>query len=342
MKRRNLLVNIFFCLFALISAVENGWAICPAQPRIVGYLPMWAMPSYTPDWKSLTHLCLAFGGVQTDGTVDIKAVRAKRYIIDEAHKHGVKVLLSIGGAGAGSFSPVILNKEKRDILVKNLREAVDELDLDGVDVDYEEWDGGHGGASKLDLERRVALERFYRELRVVLGSKKLIAAAVTASWDNGRFGTYNCFNNTMHQYLDFVSLMIYDHTGPWSGTFTGPHSDWTFFINAIHHWLNNRKLPKEKLVAGVPFYGYKFSSKNYADDAQAIPYKKILEMYPKQNAHLKDSIGLLYYDGMPAIKRKAEYVKEQKLGGVMFWEMTQDTQETDKSLLNQIYEVLKR
>lgn len=340
MIRKNIFKNILLGLLMLISG-GNIYATSLVQPKVVGYLPMWAMP-YTPNWKSITHLCLAFGVVQNDGAIDVKAVCANRAIVDEAHKHDVKVLLSIGGGGSKSFSSVILDKEKRDILLNNLKKNVDELNLDGIDIDYEEWEGGCAGASKLDLERRSALEDFYRELRAALGSHKLITAAVTASWDNGGFGTYNCFNNTMHQYLDFVSLMIYDKTGPWSGTSTGPHSDWGFFVSAIHHWLNNRKLPKEKLIAGVPFYGYKFSSSDYADDAQGIPYKKILEMYPEQNAHLKDSIGLLYYDGMLTIKRKAEYIKEQKLGGIMFWEISQDTQEADKSLLNQIHKVLKK
>lgn len=341
MKRNSILGSIVLCLLMLVGGAERMWANRPVEPKVVGYLPMWAMP-YTPDWKSITHLCLAFGVVQTDGTIDAKSVYANRPIIDEAHQQGVKVLLSIGGGGSKSFSPVILDEENRGVLIRNLKEIVDDLTLDGIDVDYEEWEGGPGGVSKLDIERRAALENLYRELRVALGSQKLLAAAVNASWDNGGFGTYNCFNNTMHQYLDFVSLMIYDRTGPWSGTFTGPHSDWEFFRNAIHHWLTNRKLPKEKLVAGVPFYGYKFSSRNDASDAQAMPYKKILDMYPNQNAHLKDSIGLLYYDGLPAIKRKAEYVKKQGLGGIMFWEMTQDTQMPDKSLLNQIYEVLRK
>lgn len=339
MKGKNILINIF-CLLILSSGVGDLWAASSVQPKVVGYLPMWAAPSYTPDWKNITHLCLAFGLVQVDGTVDITAVRANRHIIDEAHKNGVKVLLSIGGGGTRSFSPVILDNEKRAFLVDNLKNIVEELELDGVDVDYEEWEGGDGGASKLDLKRRAALENLYKELRKRLGKRKLITAAVNASWDNGGFGVYNCFSNTMHEYLDFVSLMIYDFTGPWSGAHTGPHSAWNFYVNSISHWLDNRKLPKDKLVAGVPFYGYRFSKKNYADDAQAITYKKILEMYPEQNVHLKDSIGLIYYDGMLTIKRKAEYVKEQELGGIMVWEITQDTENPNKSLLEQINKVL--
>lgn len=310
------------------------------QMKIVAYLPMWKMP-YTPDWNRITHICLAFGKVCTDGTLDMEAVIKHRTLIDDAHRYGVKVLLSIGGGGSHSFSPVLLDETCRSTLVRELRYWMDELLLDGVDVDYEEWDGGSEGASEGDLRKQQGLEEFYRELRETIGDDKLISAAVNASWDTQGFGMYNCFNNTMHRYLDFVSLMIYDETGPWSGVHTGAHSSWDFFEHAIHHWLVNRELPAEKLVAGVPFYGYKFSRRGYANDAEGISYKDILERYPDEDAHLKDSIGLLYYDGMPTIRKKAEYVKEHQLGGIMFWEMTQDTDDEERSLIRLIHTLLK-
>lgn len=340
MKKKFVLMNIL--LLMLSGEAVNLWAGCLIQPRIVGYLPLWAVSSYTPNWNNITHLCLAFGVVQVDGTVDVTDVRINRHIIDEAHRNDVKVLLSIGGGGTKNFSSVILDKEKRKILVDELRCVVDELGLDGVDLDYEEWEGGVGGASESDWEKRAALENLYKELRGKLNGKKLIAAAVNASWDNGGTGVYNCYSNTMFQYLDFVSLMIYDFSGPWSGTYTGPHSAWEFYVKSIRYWLENKKLPKDKLVAGVPFYGYKFLKKNCADGVQSMAYREILEEYPERNAHLSDSVGLIYYDGIYTIKRKAEYIKEQKLGGIMVWEITQDTEMPDKSLLNQINRILKR
>ncbi|NDV84312.1 glycosyl hydrolase family 18 protein [Bacteroides sp. 51] len=311
------------------------------QPYIVAYLPTWRMP-YTPDWDKITHLCLAFGFVNADGSLRMEEIIKNKYIIEEAQKHKVSVLLSIGGGGSKNFAPAILDAETRTALVNNLKKIITEYNLDGVDVDYEEWEGGPNGASEKDIECRTALELLYKELREALGSTKLITAAVNAGWDNGGgFGLYNCFNESMHQYLDFVSLMIYDETGPWSGERTGPHSDWTFFEKAIDHWLNNRKLPKEKLIAGVPFYGYHFLSPNDATGARGIPYRDILTQYPDEDAHLQDSIGLLYYDGIPTIKRKAEYIKQHQLGGIMFWEITQDTDIAEKSLLNTIYNVLR-
>jgi len=305
------------------------------KPMVVAYLPTWKMP-FSPDWNKITHVCLAFGIVQPDGNLDITEISKYKNVIKEAHKHNVKVLLSIGGGGSKNFSKAILDEKSRHLLVSNLELAIKNLELDGIDVDYEEWDGGENGASTEDLVRRDALENLYKELREKIGKEKLIAVAVNADWDKGdnSFGLYNCFNNTMHEYLDFVSLMIYDKTGPWSVDKTGPHSDISFFENAIDHWLNKRNLPKEKLVAGVPFYGYLFKERNDATGAEGIPYRDILDKYPDIDASQKDSIGLLYYDGIPTIKYKTEYILKNNLGGIMFWEITQDTDNPDRSLLN--------
>ena len=111
-----------------------------SEKKIVAYLPMWAMP-YTPDWEKITHLCLAFGFVQADGTLDMEMVSPYRAIIDTAHQHGVKVLLSIGGGGSRYFSAALLNDSSRNVLVNNLCINIDSLHLDGIDVDFEEWDG---------------------------------------------------------------------------------------------------------------------------------------------------------------------------------------------------------
>jgi chitinase len=296
---------------------------------------------FVPQWNKITHLCLAFGIVQPDGSVDITDVSKYKNMIKTAQDNQVKVLLSIGGGGSNNFSTALLNPAGRTSLLSNLERLVNELNLDGIDLDYEEWDGGPNGASETDLLRRDALEQTYRGLREKIGNNKLITAAVTASWDDTKWGYYNCFNNTMHQYLDFVSLMTYDETGPWASSKVGQHASWDFYEHAISHWLNNRNLPPKKLVAGVPFYGYQFPSPVTAEGAEGIAYRDILSLFPNVDAHLKDNIDLLYYNGMETIGQKVKYIKENDLGGIMIWELSQDTNEANKSLLNVIHDELK-
>jgi GH18 family chitinase len=312
----------------------------PLSRIVVGYLPEWRMP-YNPQWQKITHLCLAFGKVSADGSLDVSKIGKFAGIIVNAHNNRVKVLLSIGGGASDNFSEAILNDSNRAALIENINKAINDFNLDGADIDFEEWEGSANGASSSDLLKRDALEKLYRELRAKVGNEKLVTAAVSGSWDNGGWGFYNCFNSTMHQYLDFVSLMLYDETGPWSGTNVGQHSTWNFFEKSINHWLNNKNLPKEKLVAGVPFYGYLFKSPYSATDAESVAYRNILINYPNQDAHLKDSIDLLYYNGMETIKNKTQYVVDNGLAGIMIWELTQDTDIVDKSLLNAIYEKLR-
>ncbi|MDR1451493.1 MAG: hypothetical protein LBI57_04065 [Helicobacteraceae bacterium] len=312
------------------------------KPFVVGYLPQWKMP-YDPQLQKITHLCLAFGLVNADGSLAvINRIDKFKDIIINARDNNVKVLISIGGGGTTTFSSALLNAEKRKILTDNIIAAIDDYNVDGVDIDFEEWDGGFNGASEADLLKRAALENLYKDLREKLGKEKLISAAVSGSVDNGDggWGLYNCFSDTMHQYLDFVSLMLYGETG-WTGSKVGQHASWDFFEKPINHWLKNKKLPKRKLVAGAPFYGILFTSNDSAAGAEKVAYRDILTNYPNQDAHINDNIGLLYYNGMQTIKRKAQYVIDNDLGGIMIWELTQDTDIADKSLLNAIYETLK-
>jgi chitinase len=335
---KKIIVIVCLCFFSCATGEPNDnqpEEEVLRRPFVVAYLPAWKMP-YSPPWDKITHLCLAFGIVQSDGSVDVTNVVQHKNIISVAQGNHVKVLLSIGGGGSNNFSTALLNVNSRTTLIANLERLVNEWNLDGIDLDYEEWDGGPDGASATDLRRREALEQTYRDLRGKIGAHKLITAAVTASWDNGQWGYYNCFNNTMHQYLDFISLMTYDETGPWASSKVGQHASWDFYVHAINHWLDNRKLPKEKLIAGVPFYGYWFKSPTNAEGAEGIAYRDILSQFPNSDAHLKDNIDLLYYNGMETIKQKAKYCKDNDLGGMMIWELSQDAGDVNKSLLNVI------
>jgi chitinase len=154
----------------------------------------------------------------------------------------------------------------------------------------------------------------------------------------GGWGTYNCYTNDCHTYLDYVSIMIYGETGSWSSSSVGQHSSYDLFVASINHWLNTRKTPKEKLLPGVPFYGVKFLSPTDPTGATTMTYKNIIANYPNENVQDKDQVGLVFYNGKPTMKAKAQYVKDLGLGGIMIFAIPQDSPVSEKSLLNVIHD----
>ncbi|MCI8528545.1 MAG: hypothetical protein HFH82_05220 [Lachnospiraceae bacterium] len=86
-------------------------------------------------------------------------------------------------------------------------------------------------------------------------------------------------------------------------------------------------MPSYKVVLGVPFY----ARPSWAD------YGTILESVPV--AYDKDHVAYngmeVYYNGVETMVEKTKYARE-KLGGIMIWELTQDTSDMDKSLLQAI------
>ena len=86
-------------------------------------------------------------------------------------------------------------------------------------------------------------------------------------------------------------------------------------------------------MLGVPFY----ARPSWAD------YGTILASVP--DAYNRDHVSYngmeVYYNGMDTIGSKTRYAKEN-LGGIMIWELTQDTTEKSKSLLQAVGDAKKQ
>lgn len=128
--------------------------------------------------------------------------------------------------------------------------------------------------------------------------------------------------------------MAYDGAGPWDPKSPGQHSSMEYARRNVDYWLK-RGLPREKVVLGVPFYGYGFGESFKKSD---YSYRQIVEMFP--GAENADQAGqTIWYNGLATIKAKAKYVLEENLGGVMIWSLDGDAK-GEKSLLAAIDETM--
>ncbi len=206
-----------------------------------------------------------------------------------------------------------------------------EFCFDGVDIDWEKW-------SYDEKKRPLRIEQ--KGLVVLLHDLKKALTPIGKQLSMDVYGSIWAGKNYLdeaEQYVDQVHIMAYDFSGKWSEPM--PHSSiaqafgWDKKLpnSGVNYWLNERKWPKDKLYLGIPFYGRDFNDEN----VRGKPYREILEEFP--NAHESDEINKIYYNSPKTVRRKVELAMEKDLGGVMIWELTQDTK-GEKSLLKSVFD----
>jgi len=303
----------------LLFCFAFSWQV-QAQKKVVAYLPNWVnynLFASTINYEKLTHINIAFENPDAAGNLSFSP--ANTTLIQQAHAKEVKVLVSIGGGAATSNLHSIyfnlISDAQRAGFVGKIAAYLTAHNLDGIDVDLE------GSAINQDYGK------FIEALSTALKPQGKLVTAALSHVNGGDAVTASTF-----QYFDFINIMAYDETGPWAPARPGQHASMAFAKASVDNWLG-RGLPKEKAVLGVPFYGYGFG----ADFNQGMGFAEIIQRFP--GSENQDEAGsTIYYNGIPTIRAKAEYVVEEQLGGIMIWQLAQDAT-GNFSLLNTIHQV---
>lgn len=298
--------------------------------KVVGYYPSWSQNKlHTVDFGVLTHVCYAFAIPTSEG--DLRSLEnpdTASELIRSAHKNGAKVLLSVGGWSyndvplEGVFMEATADSEKTRHFSESIIEMCDKYGFDGVDMDWE-----HPRIDGTSAKQ-------YEELMLLLSDKlhakgKLLTAAVLSgvTADGNVYYDAAAHSNAVLNAVDFINVMAYD------GGDGERHSQYEFAVSCGAYWKDTRGLPSYKVVLGVPFYA-RPSWAGYGTILSEVP-----EAWSKDNVSYN---GMdVYYNGIDTIKKKTRYAKEN-LGGVMIWELTKDSSDPDKSLLQAIGSVSKQ
>lgn len=292
----------------------------PDRKIVTGYLPLddWEFDKQYPSvaWEHLTHINASFIRAKADGTLNTQpAEKNLEKVRDDAHRNGVKILISVAKNSPGEFKAAISDSEARKKLAQQIVAFTRDNKLDGFDIDYEEYD---------DWDNYFpSLLAFAKELHSLKEEGMLMTCAVNSRWLN--YGT------EWERYFDYINLMSYDR-----GAFTDKpvqHASYDDFVKDLEYWHTEGKADKSKIVGGLPFYGYSWDEelKDKVDAVRGIRYHSILEHFGDRAADT-DAINQTYYNGRPTIRKKCQYVKENGYGGVMIWQLFQDGHESQKSL----------
>lgn len=292
------------------TASPSPTPILRTEPfKVVGYVTP-AANIDAIDFSVLTHINYSFLIPRANGTTrPFGAPNHLRKVVTQAKKHGVKVLIAVGGWGWDKeFETLAADPAIREKLAKRVADFCATYQLDGIDID---WEYPNAGASAVNFSALAAA------FRSALPAGALVTAAVLADATDAEGISTDAVGQ-----LDFINLMAYD--GP-----RNDHSSHAMAERSIATWLA-RGIHPNKLVLGVPFYG-RPGNATYrtllASDPATANGDRILFRGVEQN-----------YNGPATIRRKTQLALE-RAGGIMIWELSQDAR-GDDSLLRVIGETV--
>ena len=304
-------------LVILLSLLLFQISIQAQSTKVVGYFPSYRFNLHRlVDYCMVTHLNICFANPDSEGNLHINSFTE---VINSAKLNNpdIVICISLGGGDLSdnikqNWSNLIDEPANRPAFIKKIVSFVESKNLDGVDFDLE-WSAVTSGYSNFVIALNDSLK----------AHNKLFTAALPATY------RYPQITDDALEIFDFINLMAYDATGPWSPNKPGQHSSYNFAKQSINFW-KNQGLPKEKLVLGVPFYGYNFDDKN---DVFSFTYATMVNKNTA-NADI-DQVGKAYYNGRPTIEKKVELASKET-SGIMIWELGQDRYD-DYSLLTTIH-----
>lgn len=290
--------------------------------------------------NSIKTVCPDFFELDDSGNLVLAGPsKLNKGFIDACHAQNIKVVPFVSNHWDRELGvTALLNREN---LSSQIAKAVEDYNLDGVDVDIE-------NVSHLHREENTDLIRL---LRQKIPSDKIVSIAVAANpnnWQTGWHGSYDY--KALSDYADYLMIMIYDES--YFGGPEGPVSSSTFFNKSIQYAFN-QEVPKEKIIAGIPFFGrfwkvgeqvggygiaardveyllanYDSISHFYQDSKSALAIVTIHPNDPEPvvwgNRRLTAGTYHIWYDDEEATRYKLNTINTLDLRGVGSWALGQE------------------
>jgi len=222
---------------ARMIAYVGNWHACPTDAQIEQYTHIVIAFAVTYQWQS--------GGNQCDPQCTISKPLTcgnaeNQSIIDRWRSMGKKVILSFGGAGMGGSWSGSNNKcwedcfGKETYVVDQLTDLVQEMNLDGVDIDYEYfYENNQNG---MGFSRGAEAQTFLKEVTLGLRSKLPPSSELThAPMDPDVMPGTGYFNvlQEVAGSLDFLMPQYYNGYIQPSTNFPGALSHYTTLTNTL-------------------------------------------------------------------------------------------------------------
>ncbi len=291
--------------------------------------------------EQLDYINYSFATI-SNGEVKISASQKVNNVLAYRDK-GVRVGLAIGGWGADGFSQAVRTIETRTKFIDSIMNIIKEYQFDGIDIDWEYPGSGVAGIEyhKSDRENLTLFCKELKQRMLEYRSDLILSIAIAPS------NTYYDLA-ALNQYIDIFNVMTYDFA---MGN-VAKHDSNLYSTSLCSSSMNNsvnfvkKYVDSDKIIPGAAFYVRRgmFANSNQALGANLstsmgtspLTYANFMNMLNNNNEIIEsydktaEAAYTIYngwfysYDNPISIKAKCDYIKNNNLGGLMCWDLTND------------------
>lgn len=194
---------------------------------------------------TLSAISPSYFDIQSDGSVKVNYI-SESYI-EKVKSMNMKVIPFLSNHWNREAGVAAL--ENIDETVKTIVSAIEEYNLDGINIDIE----------NVTHQHKDKYTELVKRIRLALPTTKEVSVAVAANpynWTQGWHGSYDY--TELAKYADYLFIMAYDEH--YEGGDAGPVASVDFVEKSIQYALE--KCDSEKIVLGIPFFGRIWSASN--------------------------------------------------------------------------------
>lgn len=274
-----------YSLFAgfFVALVITAATPAPTSARttfeVTGWIPYWRAATGTidvlPHLGDITEVNPFVYTLKSDGTLldngKLDEEPWKSFIV-EAKAKGVRVIPTVMTGNGDLLHKLLSNTTSRIALEDRIADLVKEKDFDGIEIDFE---GKHA-------ETRDYFSTFLKGLYMRMGQKWVMCDIESRTPIDSRYygaeipadaGIYANDFVAINKYCDRVKVMAYDQQGidlelasqaASSSKLYAPVADPVWVKKVIE--LMSKSISKNKILIGVPTYGYEYEVTAYANN----------------------------------------------------------------------------
>lgn len=332
--------------------------------EVYGFLPYWTMKTAViPDEVTdVAYFSVLFddrgslverqSGVLETGYARLQSDDFTDWMVTQKTA-GRNVHITIVGTSNDDIAALVTNPDSRQQFRENISQLLISYPFDGLQLDFELA----GTTSSSVQAGYVELVRGLREELDTIDPNILLSVAVfgTAASKNTDFWDIA----QLAPHIDRLIIMSYDYhvrssqmagpVAPLFGKETGRYED--DITSNIRDFLSY--VPPEKILLGVPFYGYEWQvvqgepgAATFPDSGATATYKRVQELLIDEGVEVEegwDSAALspfvvyndgsqkkiIYYDNPRSLSYKLDLVQQLGLKGIAIWALGYEGEQTE-------------